>query len=151
MPFSLGLINKLESDLSKFIEWGKSKGIKFEGSRVPKYIELLGAYRDALQRNEIDDLMQSRGAVYLDQIPHEIAELVYELGCALLQANLLDLLPRDFPKWAEAEVSGLAEIGKRGWGTRFYQESARAKTENGTFFRIPGIVIDIDIRIRRGL
>jgi hypothetical protein len=77
MPFSLGLINKLESDLSKFIEWGKSKGIKFEGSRVLKYIELLGAYRDALQQNEIDDLIKSRGAEYLDQIPHEIAALVY--------------------------------------------------------------------------
>ncbi len=77
MAFSPDLINKLESGLSRFIQWGESKGIKFEGSRVLKYIEFLRCYRDALERNEIDDLIRSRGTAHLDQIPHEIAELVY--------------------------------------------------------------------------
>ena len=77
MPLSIGLINNLQNRLSKFIEWGESKGIKFQGSRVLKYVELLSSYRNALERNQIDDLIESRGAAYLDQIPLEIAELIY--------------------------------------------------------------------------
>ena len=77
MPLSLELINNLESRLSKFIEGGESKGIQFEGSRVLKYIELLTNYRAALERNQIEDLIKSRGAAYLDQIHLEIAELIY--------------------------------------------------------------------------
>jgi hypothetical protein len=77
MPFPLDLINSLEHRLSQFIEWGDSKGIKFEGSRVLKYLELLRSYRAALEHNQIDDLIKSRGAAYLDQIPLEIAELIY--------------------------------------------------------------------------
>ena len=77
MPFPLNLINNLENRLSQFIEWGDSKGIKFEGSRVLKYLELLRSYQAALEDNQIDDLIKSRGAAYLDQIPLEIAELIY--------------------------------------------------------------------------
>jgi len=38
---------------------------------------LLRSYRAALEHNQIDDLIKSRGAAYLDQIPLEIAELIY--------------------------------------------------------------------------
>ena len=39
--------------------------------------------------------------------------------------------PRDFPQWANPEIFRHVRIGKAGGGTRFYQESARAKMENG--------------------
>ena len=77
MPLSLNLINNFDNRLSKFIQWGESKGIKFDGSRVLKYIELLSTYRAALEGNQIEDLIKSRGAAYLDQIHLEIAELIY--------------------------------------------------------------------------
>jgi hypothetical protein len=77
MPLSLNLINNFENRLSKFIQWGESKGIKFDGSRVLKYIELLSSYRVALEGNRIEDLIKSRDAAYLDQIHLEIAELIY--------------------------------------------------------------------------
>lgn len=53
------------------------KGIKFEGSRVLKYTELLAAYRAAIERDEMEELVKSRGTAYLDQIYLEIAELIY--------------------------------------------------------------------------
>jgi hypothetical protein len=77
MPLSLNLIKNLQDGLSKFIEWGESKGIKFRGSRVLTYIDLLSSYRNALEHNQIDELIASRSAAYLDQIPLEIAELIY--------------------------------------------------------------------------
>ena len=77
MPLPLSLIENLESRLFRFIEWGESKRIKFEGSRVLKYAELLSTYRNALSRNSIESLIKSRDAAYLDQIYLEIAELIY--------------------------------------------------------------------------
>jgi hypothetical protein len=38
---------------------------------------LLRSYRDALEHNAIEELVKSRGAEYLDQVPYEIAELIY--------------------------------------------------------------------------
>jgi hypothetical protein len=76
MPLPLNLIKNFHNRLSKFIQWGESKGIRFEGSRVLKYIELLSSYRAALEANEIEDLINSRGAAYLDQIHLEVAELI---------------------------------------------------------------------------
>jgi hypothetical protein len=77
MPFPISFISGLETRLSELITWGESKGIKFQESRVLKYIDLLRCYRDALERNQMDDLIKSRGAEYLDQIHLEIAELIY--------------------------------------------------------------------------
>ncbi|MBV8227892.1 MAG: hypothetical protein JO232_22185 [Verrucomicrobia bacterium] len=77
MPFPISFIASLENRLSEFVTWGESKGIKFHESRVLKYIELLRCYRDALERGRMDDLIESRGAAYLDQIHLEIAELIY--------------------------------------------------------------------------
>jgi hypothetical protein len=77
MPYSIDFINELEKRLCEFIKWGESKGINFEGSRVLKYVDLLRSYREALGRDPIEDLMKSRGAQYLDQVPYEIAEIIY--------------------------------------------------------------------------
>jgi hypothetical protein len=46
-------------------------------------------------------------------------------------ANLLDSLPRDFPKWAEPEVFGLQSIGKSRRGVDFARRLPRTKTKNG--------------------
>ncbi len=77
MPFPISFISGLETRLSEFVTWGESQGIKFRESRVLKYIDLLRCYPDALERSQIDDLIKSRGAEYLDQIHLEIAELIY--------------------------------------------------------------------------
>jgi hypothetical protein len=77
MPFPVSLISNFEDRLSEFVAWGESKGIKLHESRVLKYIDLLRCYRDALERGQMDELIKSRGAAYLDQIHLEIAELIY--------------------------------------------------------------------------
>jgi len=47
-----------------------------------------------------------------------------ELGCALVRGNLLDLLPRDFSKWAEPETFWPAGRSRKRLGKRIYQEIA---------------------------
>jgi hypothetical protein len=77
MPYPIELINGLERGLSDFINWGLSKKIKFSGSRVLKYVDCLRSYRDALKEGSLENLIKSQSAAYLDQIPYEMAELVY--------------------------------------------------------------------------
>src|SRR5208283_4754646 len=45
-----------------------------------------------------------------------------ELGCALVRGNLLDLLPRDFSKWAEPEIFGLQSVQESGWASEFIRK-----------------------------
>jgi len=77
MPLPLNLIKNFHDKLSQFVQWGESKGIKFNESRVLKYLELLSSYRAALEGNQIEALMKSRDAAYLDQVHLEVAELIY--------------------------------------------------------------------------
>jgi len=77
MSYPIELITSLECGLSDFITWGLSKKIKFNGSRVLKYVDCLRSYRDALKESSVEDLVKSQSAAYLDQIPYEMAELVY--------------------------------------------------------------------------
>jgi hypothetical protein len=55
-------------------------------------------------------------------------------GYALSRANLLDLLPARFPKMGRTGSFRPAERWRKRLRSRFYQESARAKTENGNSF-----------------
>ena len=54
-----------------------------------------------------------------------------EVEYALSRANLLDLLPRDFPKWAVPEIFGLQSVEESGWAINFIRKLPRPilKTE----------------------